>query len=590
MLEKRTLAGAVMLAGAMLRTVAPGQALPVPAEPPAVTVEFPLEQVRAGMRGVAYTVFEGVAPEAMEVEILGRLKNALGPGRDMILARLHGPKAEYTGVVAGMSGSPVYVDGKLLGALSYRIGQFSKEPIAGITPIGQMLEVSAAGSTMKAGPAGGPEVRPIESPLVFGGFSQDAVTRFGKPFEAMGLVPSAGAGGMDAEKRQPEALVPGSAVSAVLVEGDLSVTGTCTVSYVSATKLLACGHPITQAGDIDVPMAKAEVLATLASPQNSFKIVNATEVVGAFTEDRSSAIFGNIGGHAAMIPVSVNLRQEGQSGAGKTMHVQVANHRELTPQLMMVSVYQCLQQVLSGSAETSYKVSGEIRLSERRADGSAGAALPSVKVDGWQSTSGFNPGAVNAALSLGERFARLFANPEEQPLMTGVDLRVESSDRQRTATLDAARVSTPEARAGETVEIEAVLRPYQRGEQVLRTKVTLPKTLEAGPVRMLISDGASVDRLLDAPSGRALGLADTVSRLNATHANNRVYVTLLDHAAQAVTDATALNDVPLSMANVLEPLKAAQRMRLTGESAAELGSIAADDAVSGSQVITLMVR
>ncbi len=200
------------------------------------------------------------------------LKDALGPGQDMILARLHGDKPEYTGVVAGMSGSPVYIDGRLVGALSYRIGQFSKEPIAGITPIESMLQVRdgrrrCRRGCMRAvgeralGVDGQPEMRAMETPLVFGGFSQETVERFGDRFRAMGLTPVAGLGGADPTAVQPEPLVPGSAVSAVLVRGDLSMAGTCTVTYVDPKRLLACGHPITQYGPVDMPMTKATVLA-----------------------------------------------------------------------------------------------------------------------------------------------------------------------------------------------------------------------------------------------------------------------------------------------------------------------------------------
>ncbi len=241
----------------------------------------------------------------------------LGPGQDMILARLHGDKPEYTGVVAGMSGSPVYIDGRLVGALSYRIGQFTKEPICGITPIESMLQVrdggNAAAPGMRraevkdSGVEGQPEMRPMETPLVFGGFSQETVDRFGDRFRAMGLTPVAGLGGANPTAVQPEPLVPGSAVSAVLVRGDLSMAGTCTVTYVDAKRLLACGHPITQYGPVQMPMTKAEVLASLASPLNSFKIINTTETVGAFTEDRASAILGQFGAQARMIPVAVEV-------------------------------------------------------------------------------------------------------------------------------------------------------------------------------------------------------------------------------------------------------------------------------------------
>src|SRR5216683_5164986 len=197
-------------AGGMVAGVTGGWVpVAMPAAAPVVTKFFPLAEVKRGMKGVAYTVFEGVNPEPMQVEILGLLKDALGPGQDMILARLHGEKPEYTGVVAGMSGSPVYIDGRLVGALSYRIGQFSKDPIAGITPIEYMLavrdgEVRPAGSgRLKRASAsegyGQMEIQAMETPLVFSGFSQETVDRFGDRFRAMGLTPVAGLGGADAK-------------------------------------------------------------------------------------------------------------------------------------------------------------------------------------------------------------------------------------------------------------------------------------------------------------------------------------------------------------------------------------------------------
>ncbi len=430
----------------------------------------------------------------------------------------------------------------------------------------------------------------MEAPLVFSGFSQETVTRFGDGFRAMGLAPVTGLGGADPKKRQSEPLQPGSVVSAVLVGGDLSVAAACTVSYVDADKLLACGHPITQSGEIDVPMAKAEVLATLASPLNSFKIVNATEVVGAFTEDRASAIFGRLGQQAQIIPVSVTLSSADDQQPTDTMHFSVANHRELTPPLMMAAVYQCLQQRQTGSADASYKLDGRILVSARQPGGVKEISLPPVQIEGWNAQSGFNSGAVDAALAIGERLSQLFGNTEDQPHLTGVDLHISYSGRRRTATLETARTNLLEMRAGQTVEVEAVIQPYQQAARRISTRVTLPQTLEPGTLRLLVSDGATLDRLTESSSSHPLSLPDTVARLNRAHANNRIYVTALTHQAEAFVDAAPLAEVPLSLANVLEPVKDTQRLRLTGESVVELGSSAVEDAVSGSQVLTIVVR
>ena len=560
----------------------------MPAAAPAVTRFFALSEVRRGMRGVAYTVFEGVTPEPMGVEILGVLKDALGPGQDMILARLHGVKPEYTGVVAGMSGSPVYIDGRLVGALSYRIGQFSKEPIAGITPIELMLQVrdGEGGGNVSARAAAEeqPEMRAMETPLVFGGFSPETVARFGDRFRVMGLTPVAGLGGADNTAVQPEPLVPGSAVSAVLVRGDLSMAGTCTVTYVDPKQLLACGHPITQDGPVEMPMTKADVLASLASPLNAFKIINTTETVGAFTEDRASAIMGRFGVKARMIPVQVEVASSangGRPGAAKTFHFEVLDNRELTPSTMLISVYQSLKGNNTSGAEISYRLTGEIGVK----------GMPAVRLEGLMAENEFNPATINAALLVNDRFSKVYENALDQPEVTGLRLKAEAIPARMTARLESARLSTLEAHAGDAIEVEAMLHPYQAEPKLVRVKVKLPADLAPGAVRVIVSDGATLDRLTTHPGvEHEVGLADTIAALNRMHANDRVYVALLDHAPQAVLESGALPGLPLSMANVLEPLKDAQKMQLTGESAVDVGSAEAGYALSGSQVLTLTVK
>jgi hypothetical protein len=538
------------------------------------------------------------------------LRDALGPGQDMILARLRGTKPEYTGVVAGMSGSPVYIDGRLVGALSYRIGQFTKEPIAGITPIESMLQVRDGGGTVgmeRAGVEGQPEMRAMETPLVFGGFSQETVERFGDRFRAMGLTPVAGLGGEDSRAVQPEPLVPGSAVSAVLVRGDLSMAGTCTVTYIDPKRLLACGHPITQYGPVDMPMTKAVVLASLASPLNAFKIINTTETVGAFTEDRASAIMGQFGVRARMIPVEVEVvppaglskidvektgpaktvseitstSTETRPPAAKTFHFEVLDNRQLTPSTMLVSIYQSLQVNNTAAEEVSYRVTGEIGVK----------GLPAVRLQGMMSKSDLYPATINAALLVNDRFSTVYENAMEQPEITGLKLKAEAIPARMTAVLESARLSTMEARAGDEIEVEATLHPYQAEARVVRMKVKLPADLSTGSMRVLVSDGTTVDRLMTRTGAEhPLGLADAVSELNRMHDNNRVYVTLLDHAAQAMLDGEALPGVPISMANVLESLKEMQKMQLTGESVVEAGSAETGYAVTGSQVLNVLIR
>ncbi|MBS1799029.1 MAG: SpoIVB peptidase S55 [Acidobacteria bacterium] len=564
---------------------------------------FPLSEVKRGMQGVAYTVFEGVDPEPMQVEILGVLKDSLGPGQDMILARLHGAKPEFTGVVAGMSGSPVYIDGRLLGALSYRIGQFSKEPIAGITPIEQMLEVrdgevppagasqteqshterAATFAPLSPDNSNGLEMQAMETPLVFSGFSPETVATFGDRFRVMGLTPVAGLGSADAKASQPEPLVPGSAVSAILVRGDLSVAGTCTVTYVDPTRLLACGHPITQYGPVDMPMTKATVVATLPSPLNAFKIVNTTETVGAFTEDRASAIMGRFGAKARMIPVTVEVTQPaaGTSAKIRNFHFEVLDNRQLTPSAMLVSVYQSLQSTNTAAAEMSYRLTGEIAVEGQ----------PAIHLAGLLAQNDLNPAAINAALFVNDRFSRVYGNPLEQPVVSGMKLKMEGIAERRTAIIESARLGAIEAHAGDTIEVEATLSPYQSQSRLVKLKVKLPADLEPGPLRLLVSDGAAIDRLVSGQAPRrSVGLADTIAQINRLHPNDRIYVTLLSKTAQAVLEGEALPGLPLSMANVLAPFKDSQKIQLSGESMVEAASVETGYAVTGSQVLNLSIR
>ena len=475
-----------------------------------------VSQIHAGMRGVAYTVFQGVKPEAMDVEVLGVLHNMNGPKGDIILVRLHGQKVEYTGVVAGMSGSPVYFDGKLAGALAFRIGEFSKEPIAGVTPIADMLEISAldgspaeetsavkpaikavAGKTSAPGEASALSasgqdftnyLKPIETPLVFNGFSEEAVRLFAGQFASAGVVPVMGAGSVSNDK-QPEPLEPGSAVSAILVRGDMDIAGTCTVTYMDAQRLLACGHPLLQFGSVDLPMTKADVLATLPSPLNAFKIVNTTEAVGTFVQDRHTGILGVFDRQPKMIPVTLSIH----SAAGlKQFHYEVLNNPKLTPVALMVTVFNALHGVNEFGEEITYRLTGSIGVK----------GFPEVTMRNMFSPAeGGQPAAMQAALSLGERFGRIYDNPYNAPAIAGVNLDFDLVRERRWARLESARTDVTEARPGDDIMLETVLAPY-RGERIVRQiPLKIPTSASKGTLRILVSDGDTLDRIGRTQSG-----------------------------------------------------------------------------------------
>jgi hypothetical protein len=576
---------------------------------------IPVSQIHAGMRGVAYTVFEGVKPEAMEVEVLGVLHNVNGPKGDIILVRLHGQKVEYTGVVAGMSGSPVYLDGKLAGALSFRIGEFSKEPIAGVTPIADMLEINALDRSpaeetsaakpalnMVAGKSAAPGaasdsieslagkdaaaknfasyLKPIETPLVFNGFSEQAIQLFAGQFASAGIVPVMGAGSVSNDK-QPEPLVGGSAVSAILVRGDMDIEATCTVTYVDPQRLLACGHPLLQFGSVDLPMNKAEVLATLPSPLNAFKIINTTEPVGTFVQDRHTGIMGVFDRQPEMIPVTLSIHS---STGVKQFHYEVLNNPRLTPVALMVTVFNALHGVNEFGEEITYRLAGSIGVK-----GFPDVTMKNLFAPGESA----QPAAMQAAMSLGERFGRIYDNPYNAPAIAGVNLDFDLVRERRWARLESARTDVTEARPGDEVTLETVLAPY-RGERIVQQiLVKIPTSASKGTLRILVSDGDTLDRIShgNAAFGRKLDLASTIAVLNKEHSNNRVYVSLLEADPEARVADKVMPTLPISIMNVMDGMRGNQEMVVSGESSVdETATAPLDYVVSGAQLLTITVK
>jgi len=604
------LAPALLLAPSLLCAQTPSALARLESGPPPSTGGvFPLSQVHAGLSATAWTVFSGSKPEAMDVEILGVLRGARGPGQDMILARLHGAHPEYTGVVAGMSGSPVYIGNKLLGALAYRIGQFSKEPIAGITPIEQMLDVrdlpiaNAAGPSLQAGlatsnspsAASASSSRPdlqmhdfqmMETPLVMSGFRPEAIQLWQQQMAGTTLatIAAGGVGGSSDSSPEPNAvaaaaMLPGSAVSLLLVQGDLEVAATCTVTYIDPKQLLACGHPILQSGTISVPMTAADVVATLSSPLDSFKIINTGATIGAFTEDRASAISGVLGLRARMIPFHITI----DAPTGKReVRVSIIDLPSLTPQAMEVVLYNSLIQANDSTADSSYHLQGTIDL-----DGFAPSPL-----DVWSTPGDALPAPMQAALLSGLHFQSLYANGARQTTVRAIDLNVQVVPRRMQVTLEAARlISGDSPRAGDTVLVEATLRPWQQPARNIRIPITLPARLAPGNLRLLVSDAGTLDRALDPPRppSHPPDLAAVLAQDRRLHSTDRVYVSLLVPETQADLAGQTLQSLPLSVANALEPLRSTQEAGLNGESALVEADAPAGGVLNGFQVINLHI-
>jgi len=569
------------------------------------TTIIPLDQIHEGMKGTALTVFQGVKPESMDVEVLGILRNVNGPKGDIILVRLHGIKPEYTGVVAGMSGSPVYFDGKLAGALAFRIGEFSKEPIAGVTPIAEMFEINAldhrpaAASLRATGPdetgktaTSGPGttqlpatnysnyLKPIDAPFVFNGFSDGTLQRYAEQFKEAGIVPVMGTGS-SSDRKQPEPIEAGSAVSAVLVRGDMDIAATCTVTYVDPKHLLACGHPLLQFGEVDLPMTKATVVATLPSPLNAFKIVNTTETVGAFVQDRQAGILGVMGHEPKMIPVTVTLRG---GPAPKEFHYEVLNNARLSPLAMMATVFNALHGTNEYGEDITYRMNGVLSVK----------GYPDVTMRNmFAPLDNGQPAAALAASNIGDRFGRIYSNPYDAPDVQGVKLDFDLVRERRSARLETSRTDVTEARPGDQITVETVIRPY-RGERLVRQiPIRIPTSASKGPLRILVSDGDTLDRMhRGTPTmTRSLGLAPTISLLNKERSDDRVYVSLFDSDPGAMVADKVMPTLPLSVMNVMDNMRGTQDMVVLNESSvSEASTDPLDYVVSGAQMLTINIK
>ncbi len=559
------------------------------------------------MKATAWTVFHGAEPEPVPIEILGVMRNVWGPRQDIILGKMGG-KAERTSVAAGMSGSPVYSEGKLLGAVSLRIGAFSPDAICGITPIELMLEINefdngrppsavtpaaqrVALDPRVAGPAAaGLYLTPIQNPLVFSGFSAEALRQLGGVFDQLGVV--AVQGGATTVSAQPaanaaSALRPGEAVSGVLVSGDMSIAVSGTVTYNDGKRVLGFGHPMFNLGPLDMPMARAEVVHVLASSFVPTKILNAGEVVGALRQDRHSGIMGVLGAEAPTIPVSVRVRSyaDGRAvRAEKQFRFNVFQNQKWTPQLMMFTLFNSIAGLNDFAEESTYRLSGDIEV-----DGHQKVSLTTMQT----ATDAPVPAPILLAGWFGDKVNRLFSNPVQMPRVTGVNVTIDLLPERRVAVIENAWTERTEVYGGEELSGKVFLRPY-RGERVERAfRLKVPAGIPRGPLRLLVSDADTLNRAKSLGGGpnRLLDLPGTVSLLNQELSNNQLYISLLQPAATAYYDDKTLPNVPGSVLNVIQAgREPGRRLAMAAESPVEQTAIPFDFIVSGSYSFQVTVK
>lgn len=580
-------------------------------------------ELKPGMKATAWTVFEGSTPEAVPVEIIGLWKNAWGPKQDIILAKMGG-RALRTGVAGGMSGSPVYIDGKLIGAVALRISVFSPDAICGITPIELMLEINdydesrpadaktpgkvqarsgievpgallsqavAAGASGNL-PRQAPLMVPIDMPLVFSGFHDNVLREFGPMFNQMGI--TAVQGGAAAALRDPKpakdwqnALQPGDAIAGVLVSGDMSVTGLGTTTYNDGKRVLGFGHPLFNLGPVSMPMSKGEILMVLSSQFQPNKFGNATEIVGALKQDRHSGIAGDLGAQAEMIPVSVKVRSYTEANTvrkEKDLTFNVFVHQKWTPYLMMVTLFNSVSGMNDFAEEATYRFSGEIEL-----DGQPNISLATMLAPGELPV----PTSMLLAGYWGDKFNRLFGNAVKMPKLKRVNATIDLLPERRIASLEQAWLANSEVQAGSEVPVKVFLRPF-RGERIEReVKVKIPAGMPKGEHRILLSDAGTLDRMqsVAASANRYIDLPETVSLLNQERANNRLYVSLVQARPTFYEDDKTLPSLPASVLNVMQASRAASRPLVSsGDSTYEQASVPFEYVVNGSQALKITVK
>jgi len=605
-----TLAGIVVAASA-LTSGAPAQ--------------MSVTEVRPGMVGVGRTVFDGTHVEEFKAHIIGVLENVIGTHRNLILAKLEGGPLANTGVIAGMSGSPVYIDGRLVGAVSYALGSFSKEPIAGITPIAEMTDsttfsdVRAPGAKVKvdypltregltaafrralnwnrpfaerpgdaqmnganpvAGLAGeqiGTLLRPIATPLVMSGFEPDVADVFTGAFREQGFIPTGGsaAGFKNGEAPFEGPLKPGDAIGVMLVGGDLQLGGTGTVTHIDGDRVYAFGHPMYNLGPTEFPMTRAYVYTVLPSLFSSMKLSSTGEVIGTFLQDRATAIAGRLGAGPRMIPVTIALESARQPK--QTFHFTVVNDQLFGPLMTYASILNTLGSYERQFGSASFSVRGK-------------ASVKKHDDITFNNLFAGDQSSMNAAAYVVAPVTYLMGNDYEKVDVEGVDITFATAEEPKTATLERVWLDDPRPRAGRSVPLKVLFRTY-RGEEVVRTlPIEIPANA-SGSLSILVSDGQRLGQTeqREARTPQPRSVDQMIKALNKARRNNILYVKLLGTDAGAVVNGELLSSLPPSVLGVLEGDRNGGNFNPLHSATIAEWELPTEHAVAGSRTLTISV-
>lgn len=520
---------------------------------------YPLSEVRAGQQGVGRTVFKGTEIEEFGVEILGVLNN-VGPKQSLILARLSGPQIDRTSVMSGMSGSPVYIDGRLLGAVAFAF-PFATDPLAGIRPIGDMVAgavtptstVAAASNSAAllalqgdadalllppAVTGSADTMTPIATPIAFGGFTARTLEVFGDQLRDLGLRPMQGIGGSsDTDDDSP--IAPGSMISVGLVRGDLNVNASGTVTHVDGDRIHAFGHAFMSTGPARLPMMRSNVLASVASLQNSFKLSGAGPVIGSVTLDRTTGIVGSLGDSPEMAPFHV---QVDAPGGDRDYNLEIVRDPAITPFLMQLATFAVIDATERQVGALTLKFEGEVTLRD----------APALSLDGYYS----GPSTVGqlASLNAAAALAMVMQSGSQAPEVESVDLKISVRAEDRRARIVRAWAEGDRVKAGETVKLRALIQLPDGTEELESANWMVPLSMAPGPVSVTFSDASSLNGI-DLPllfDASRVSAANLVDSLNGLRQSDSLYMRIWRPKRSLRVQAHRLPSPPASLRTILD--------------------------------------
>jgi len=548
-------------------------------------VIYPLRDVRAGQHAVGKTVFQGNKIEDFQVEILGVLEN-VGPRQSIILARLSGGPLQETGVMQGMSGSPVYIDGRLVGAVALAFN-FSKEPIAGIRPIEEMLAVgdSVQPESRKVASNAdsfGSKLIDIATPLSFSGFTAGTLDQFAPQLKKLGLEPRQGVssgGKLPAKLGAPASLRPGDMIAVELLSGDMSIGAEGTVTAVDGKKIYAFGHQFMSVGNTELPFARAEVLALLPNLSSSFKISSPLEWMGAITQDRSTSIYGELGRKAETIPFAITVK-DGRR-APLAYHMQMIQDRVLSPYIVQTAVYSAMDATERTLGLASYSLRGGVEFVN---------GAPPLKLDNTYAGD-FNV-PLQASTGVASPLSSILGAGFDALKIKSINLEIEASERKRFLQVDQITASPKQVHPGDSVEIAVTL----TGENGLEVQKSLhyrvPVGAPAGTLSFTVSDGA-VSNAMDYQQMAAeapKSATQLVSFLNNLRPNTNAYVRVWRTDPAFEVQGQDLPNPPPSVGLILAKTQAAQGVWVPrGSKIDELQIQTGDVVVSGSKTAQVEV-